>query len=262
MNIKTSSLLSVSRQFLASRNYGTTRNTRRACKSQIANRKSHHAFSLIELLVVIAIIATLAALFLGVGNVVALKSHIQAAQSEEKALETAIDTYHAKFGFYPPSNATGLVLTNQLYYELIGTTNDPVALTFTTLDDSSTISASPGNNIVSEYFGVAAFMNCTKGSGEDARPAQTILAGLKPGQIATNKDGVFIITTSVISDPIYRPMPGYTTRAGSPANPWRYLYPGVNNPNSYDLWLQLFIGGKTNLICNWKNAPQINSPLP
>lgn len=255
MNIETSSLLSVSRQFLTQH---VTRNTRLTRKSQIVNRKSNRAFSLVELLVVIAIIATLAALFLGVGNVVALKSHIQAAQSEEKALETAIDTYHAKFGFYPPSSAIGTVLTNQLYYELIGTTNAPVAQTFTTLDDSSTIKASDATT----YFGVSAFMNCTKGSSEDAHPAQTILAGLKPGQIATNSDGVFVITTSVISDPIYRPMPSYTTRAGSPANPWRYLYPGVNNPNSYDLWVQIFIGGKTNLICNWKNAPQINSPLP
>ena len=46
-------------------------------------------------------------------------------------------------------------------------------------------------------------------------------------------------------------------------NPWRYnsLNP-TNNPGSYDLWIQLRIGGKTNLICNWTKQVQINSPLP
>ena len=45
-------------------------------------------------------------------------------------------------------------------------------------------------------------------------------------------------------------------------NPFRYVYPGVNNPSSYDLWVQLVIGGKTNLVCNWSRQVQINSPLP
>jgi prepilin-type N-terminal cleavage/methylation domain-containing protein len=231
-------------------------------KTAIANQKSTLAFSLIELLVVIAIIAVIAAILLPVGAAIALKSHIQSAQAEEKALETAIDTYHAKFGFYPPSNAnSSLVLTNQLYYELLGTTNNPSVSppTFTTLDNSSTI----GTNVAVEYFGVPAFMNCTTGSGEDKRPALTFLSSLKPGQIGTNLDGVCVITTAVMSDAIYRPMgTSYSTRAGRTANPWRYLYPGVNNPNSYDLWLQLFVGGKTNLICNWKTTPQLNAPQP
>jgi hypothetical protein len=45
-------------------------------------------------------------------------------------------------------------------------------------------------------------------------------------------------------------------------NPFRYVYPGVNNPNSYDLWVQLRFGGKTNLVCNWSKTVIINSPLP
>jgi hypothetical protein len=45
-------------------------------------------------------------------------------------------------------------------------------------------------------------------------------------------------------------------------NPWRYVSPGVNNPNSYDLWIQLVISGQTNLICNWSDQILINSPLP
>jgi len=46
-------------------------------------------------------------------------------------------------------------------------------------------------------------------------------------------------------------------------NPWRYNSANpTNNPGSYDLWIQLKIGGKTNLISNWSKQAQINSPLP
>ena len=54
-----------------------------------------------------------------------------------------------------------------------------------------------------------------------------------------------------------------TSRWARPAlNPWRYVCPGTNNPGSYDLWIQLSIAGKNNLICNWSEQVQIGSPLP
>jgi prepilin-type N-terminal cleavage/methylation domain-containing protein len=217
-----------------------------------------NAFTLIELLTVIAIIAIIAALLMPVGALIARKAHIQAAQSERDQLETAIDRYHAAHGFYPPDNPNG-ALTNQLYYELLGTTTTDGSY-FTNLDNSHTIQSST----VRAVFGVGGFMNCTKSSaGEDAPQARNFFPGLKPGQIATNGDDVAVIVTAVASDnPTYQPMPGFVSMSGSPANPWRYLYPGTNNPSSYDLWLQLIVGGKTNLICNWKSQPQINSPLP
>jgi hypothetical protein len=47
-------------------------------------------------------------------------------------------------------------------------------------------------------------------------------------------------------------------------NPFRYVAPSPtnNNASSYDLWVQLLINGKTNLICNWNSLVEINSPLP
>ena len=46
-------------------------------------------------------------------------------------------------------------------------------------------------------------------------------------------------------------------------NPWRYNSSNpTNNPGAYDLWVQLSISGKTNLICNWNKQVQYNSPLP
>jgi hypothetical protein len=46
-------------------------------------------------------------------------------------------------------------------------------------------------------------------------------------------------------------------------NPWRYNSSNpTNNPGSYDLWIQLSIGGTKYLICNWSSQPQKNMPLP
>lgn len=228
-------------------------------RSSVGFPSSDSGFTLIEVLVVIAIIAVLAGLAMPVYNWVSTKSIIQRAQSEEKVLETAIDNYHSKYGFYPPGNPgagadPSLALTNQLYYELVGTTY--ANGNFTTLDNASTVST----NALLATFGVAGIMNCTKGSGDDAVEAQSFLTG-KFGQIATNLDGVAVIATGASSDPIYNPMLGFSVPVGK-ANPWRYRYPGVNNPSSYDLWVQIYVAGKTNLICNWKDQIQYNSPLP
>lgn len=234
-------------------------------QSPIPHRQSQIAFTLIELLVVIAVIVVLAALLMPAFNMVEQKSLLQRAQAERDQLETAINSYHAKFGFYPPGSSLGTPTTNQLYYELSGTTytNSSGTTNFTTLDNSSTI---PMNNI-SSAFGVGGFMNCSKGSGDDAIVAQDFLPSLKPGQIgtATNGNGqtVYVITTAVRSDSFYQPpLPGFVSLAGGPANPWRYVCPGVNNPNSYDLWVQIYTGGKTNLICNWFDQPKVNVSIP
>jgi len=221
-----------------------------------------NAFTLIELLVVIAIIVVIAALLIPAANSMVKKSIVQRAVSERDQLETAIDAYKAKYGFYPPSNATGNPLINQLYYELLGTTNTGSA--FVTLDGGSQMSSI----VLPTIYGVSAFMNASKpGGGEDSVPATTFLSGLKAGEIGTynitNGTGTnTFIVTAANSDLSYKPMPGIYSLAGRPANPWRYVCPGTNNPNSYDLWVQVFLGNKTYLICNWSKNPQINVPMP
>jgi prepilin-type N-terminal cleavage/methylation domain-containing protein len=228
-----------------------------------APAQARAAFTLIELLTVIAVIAILAGLLFPVFNMIKNKSLIQTATTERDQLETAIESYKAKYGFYPPSNANpALSLTNQLYYELIGTTstNNGGIITFTTLDSSSMITGGAGSTVMT-YFGVSGFMNCTRGTGDDAVAAKTFLGALRSGQIATNGD-VYMIVTRVNSG-TYKPTPSFKVEDGyNTANPWRYQYPGVNNPNSYDLWIQIIVAGKTNLICNWANGPQYNSTLP
>ncbi len=83
---------------------------------------------------------------------------------------------------------------------------------------------------------------------------------MKPNQTANyTANGVPI---TILIGSAGGPDPGYQPLGQPDVNPWRYRYPGVNNPNGYDLWMQLSFFGKTNLICNWSKTVQINSPLP
>src|ERR1035438_8848200 len=86
---------------------------------QIVNRKSKiiNGFTLIELLTVIAVIGVLAAFTVPVLHGVSRLKYLNTTKAEMGQLETAIDSYHAAYGFYPPDNP-GNSLTNQLYYEL------------------------------------------------------------------------------------------------------------------------------------------------
>lgn len=247
--------------------------TTAACPSSRTNAR--FAFTLIELLIVIAVIAILAALLMPAFSYVEKRSIIQVAQSERDQIETAIGRYHSQYGFYPPDNAftTPLnlspALTNQLYYELVGTTNltplttPPGVPDYLTLDERITNTAPS----VQQVFDVGGIMNCSRAnaSQEDSLPAQSFLPALKAGQLAVVPvagGAVIVLCSAANGDPTYQPIAGATTLSGRNANPWRYAYPGVNNPKTYDLWLQIVVGGKTNLICNWKDTPQINSSLP
>ena len=222
-------------------------------------------FTLIELLVVIAIMAVLAALLLPVVGAVKKHQYIYNAQSEMAKLETAIDRYKSAYGFYPPSSPIPPTLNNQstyvnqLYYELVGTFYIPSPTNaYTTLDGGTQIST----NDVGKAFGVGGFMNCTKpNGGEDASAAKNFLPDLKPKQVwpgyTNNMVPVNLLICSVGGpDTTYQPM------GQQDLNPWRYVCPGINNPGSYDLWVQLRISGKTNLICNWSKQVQTESPLP
>jgi len=219
---------------------------------------SRCAFTLIELLVVIAIMATLAALILPVAGMVKKHQYLYNTQTQMAQLETAIDRYKAAYGFYPPDNP-GNPLTNQLYYELVGTvfTNNNL---YITLDGSVQINTNQFIPVFGSSPGVGGFVNCSKpGAGEDAPAARNFLPDLKPNQIGTN-NGVTLLIGSVggpDATSTYQPLPG------SDLNPWRYNSSNpTNNPGSYELWIQLSIGKQTNLICNWTKKVQVNTSLP
>lgn len=249
----------------------------RATHSSHASRFTFHApaFTLIELLTVIAIIGLLAALLFPVLKGIKRQQYIRNATAEMEQMETAIERYKAAYGFYPPDNqlnpGSPLIpnpLMNQLYFELLGTTNvavPPNSPSYQSLDDPSLPLLSQAN--VTAVFGVSGFMNCSKpGSAEDVRAAQDFLPGLKPNQItiftngsAPNNPIKLIITSVGGPDLTYHPLGPNAVGI----NPWRYNSSNpTNNPGAYDLWVQLSISGKTNLICNWNRQVQYNSPLP
>jgi prepilin-type N-terminal cleavage/methylation domain-containing protein len=224
-------------------------------------------FTLIELLTVIAIIGVLTALTIPVLHAVTRMKYVSVTKAEMANLEVAIDNYHAAYGFYPPSNPNNNptnALINQLYYELTGTSvsNAASPVYQPLFGDSPAVPAV----YVQRTFGVAGFMNCTKpGGGEEQLPAKVFLPSLKPSQVSavmtngnTGPQGMVFLVGSVGG-----PDKGYAPAAVGGFNPWRYNSTApVNNPGSYDLYIQIRIGGKTNLIANWNKSVIVDSSLP
>lgn len=226
-------------------------------------RRTDSAFTLIELLTVIAVMATLAALTLVVVGSIAKTKYRSVATAELHQIENALEDYKAKYGVYPPSNANipGTYASPQtnadfppLYYELSGVGNNGTA--FTNLEGTAQIKMTD----VQTAFGVGGFINCSKGGGDDAVPARNFLPGLKANRIATVLDNNVWITNLVTS--VNGPDAQYMPLGVANVNPFRYVYPGINNPNSYDLYVEIRISGQTNLICNWSKAVLYNTSLP
>ena len=199
------------------------------------------AFTLIELLVVIAIIGILAALITNLAGPAAQQRKIKRVQVELAQLETAIDSYKDKKGFYPPSHSdTNNTVTNQLFYELTGTV-------FIEADDEfQTINGSERIKIVTidSFFGTKGFAN----SSTDRGAVKNFFPGLKVTQykeVSVSPD-VELLVCPVDG-------PNDITVNGKKLNPWRYnSKTPTHNPDSYDLWAEILIGGKTNIIGNWK----------
>jgi len=209
-------------------------------------------------LIVIAVMAILASLVIPITGAVNKQKIRSRAKGEMNQLESGIDAYKAKYGFYPPDNP-GYPAMNQLFYELMGTipTNNPTTAggsAYVTLDGSTRIV-----NVTAAFSGVTGFMNCSRGGGGDeAKSAKNFLAsGLKPGQYMALASPPNPVVCTVLGSSLDGPL----TYPGSPSgkiNPWRYVSTNpTNNPNSYDLWIDVLVGGKTNRICNWSTEPLI-----
>jgi prepilin-type N-terminal cleavage/methylation domain-containing protein len=213
------------------------------------------AFTLIELLVVISIIGVLAALTIPVLGALKKQQYLKTASAELAFIETALENYKAKYGAYPPGNAANSLLP-QLYYELAGTRLNGGY--FFTLDSSAS------NKVVDvpTAYGVAGFVNCTKGGGgEDSSAAKNFLVGIRQQDIYAPVTNNTVATTVLVTS-VGGPDDTYKPLLASGLNPIRYAYPGTNNPNGYDLWVQLQIKGKKYLVCNWSRSVVVNSPLP
>jgi prepilin-type N-terminal cleavage/methylation domain-containing protein len=220
------------------------------------------AFTLIELLVVIAVISILASMMFPIGKALNRIKMKGRAKAEMTQIETAIQSYKAKLGTFPPDNPATPVI-NQLYYELSGTTVTNTggnAKFYLTLDGNSQLSADTAT--FQSYFGsrVTGFMNTTRGAGDEGVFAVNFLKGsLRPDQVAILPSGAKVLVTTLRwpEGQAYHPVSGTGFKT---VNPWRYNSSNpTNNPGSYDLWVDVIIDGKTNRFGNWSKEPVLVS---
>jgi prepilin-type N-terminal cleavage/methylation domain-containing protein len=216
-------------------------------RSHAARRRG---FTLIELLVVMAIVAILASLIFSAISSATAQARIALAKSELAQMESAIQDYKDKFGFYPPDNPNDPTI-NPLYFELRGTTND--GNNYVTLDAGGKISVAD----INLRFGRLGFANTsTKAHSSDETGApMSFLNHLREnqvGQINSNQPLIKILVCSAGWPPSSSPAP----IPGTTFNPWHYVssHP-TNNPDSYDLWIDLPIGSRIYHINNWSKQP-------
>lgn len=169
------------------------------------------------MLVVIAVIGILAALVVGGASHFRETSVRARVQTELNQVATAIETYHKKYGFYPPDNNTPSAnpAHNPLYYELTATPLN-------------------GGTATSE-FGVKGIVN----TGDEAKDCFPNI-GIPGKNYDTN-------------GPVNRLTVGYRGPDGD-INPWRYVSRNpTNNTESFDLWAEVLVGNKKIVIGNWKD---------
>ena len=215
----------------------------------LPNRR-RRAFTLVELLVVMAVIATLAALLFPAVGAIKRMGVIKKTRAQLGKVVMAVEAYKAQHGHYPPDNPDNPAV-NQLFYELAGTTNltDSIFLT----------EGGQGITNMTTFFGnkVTGFVNVSRGSGDEAQRAKSHLIGMRPDQYleVANLTGVGTVLGVPDKGPFM--LNEASGGAGRSINPWRYVVTGVtNNPNHFDLWVDVTLGGKTNRISNWSETPQ------
>jgi prepilin-type N-terminal cleavage/methylation domain-containing protein len=224
--------------------------------SQTRKKPLRPGFTLVELLVVMAVITVLAALIIPLTAKSKTTRTLAKAQTELNRVELGIAAYQAKLGHYPPDNPDNPAL-NQLYYELQGTvfTNG----VYQTLDGSGKIAQAD----FPPLFGprVSGFANASKASvaSDNVSVAETFLKGLRPNQIGElSTAGQRLLVCSVPwPDAASQPVQVPPARENG-LNPWRYVSTNpTHNSGSFDLWVDIRIGGKTYRISNWSRTPQV-----
>ena len=194
----------------------------RSIAEPAARPRRMRAFTLIEMLVVIAIIGILAALVVGVLPGISAKRTRSAVTTQMIAIETAINTYKQKQGFYPPDNMNNA-------------TNSPPQ---------------------PQYTGVNPLFHELTGATWVSDAAA--LGAMGTGGILNSNEQNYI---SPIKAATYQPFPGLMATGlvvnakgpnGEP-NFWHYnVSRPTHNADSYDLWAEVMVGGQTNIIGNWK----------
>jgi prepilin-type N-terminal cleavage/methylation domain-containing protein len=253
---------------------------------EIRTAAKARAFSLIEMLVVIAVIGILASMIFPVTKAVSRARIRSRTKAEMEQVVTAIEIYKTKRGQYPPDNHfanNGLVnpYLNQLYYELVGTTNNGVY--YQPSDGRPAVTASTIDSALHPGYvgGVSGFVNSSSTANieEGSTVVNCLMGTLGANQVAQTPGGFNLLVCSIPLPPglplrQWPNMPGSQTpypgsaqiNPSSAAAPWycawRYNSSSpTNNSSTYDLWIDVIINGKTNRFSNWsRDAVIVGSP--
>jgi len=244
-------------------------------KLQPGGHSHRKAFTLVEMLVVIAVIGILAAMIIPAIGSANGKTTLNRAAADRAQIETAIDNYKSKRGVYPPDNTystnadlaygTNAAMT-PLFFELAGTVcTDPSVTPQTSFYRMHGTEASSQTNI-QLACGIGGFFN-TAYVADRNNSAQLQQADVRDflGKVDSAKYLAITakvrgrnVTNVVLGLPSEGPfmLAGVTT--GVRINPWCYVSSNpTHNHETYDLWIDLIIQGKTNRVSNWSREPEI-----
>ena len=201
-------------------------------------RHPTRAFTMIELLVVIAIISVLAGLVVYLLPGITEKKVRGRVKAELAALESAIQSYKSRIGFYPPDNPTDSA-RSPLYYELTGSVRiQPDPAVAPVFQDRDTIMLM--TNAIGTYFATSGFIN----SDADPKDRREFCPNLKTNTSYRAIDGT--------SPGVQLLMVPYKGTNGD-FNPWHYNSSNPqHHPEGFDLWAVVVVGNKTITIGNWK----------
>jgi prepilin-type N-terminal cleavage/methylation domain-containing protein len=186
------------------------------------------AFTLMEMLVVIGVIAILAGILVGALPSITGKRVRSRVTAEMTAIESVIEGYKQKKGFYPPGTN---VTRPTLYYELTGQAiTDPIVKTFFGLPPEGQIVNSGAEDSFNFYKNIP--------------PSQIVKTNLSgnPNNTDPNREGTLFAVRTRAAD-------------GSDAAVWQYdsVSDTRHNHDSFDLWVDVMVNGKTNRIGNWRD---------
>jgi len=201
------------------------------------------------MLVVIAILGILASIIVAYIIPKSQQSAFNQVTAELHQFETAIDSYHADFGAYPPDNPSVVTRfstwnTNQadylppLYYELEGSVaNTTPAGGLTGTFGSGDAAIAQGD--YTRYFGLAGPQNSSPAS------LKNYLTNLRPAQAKKLYNTQVYVLTCSIGTP--------ASSTDQNLNPWNYNRTNpTNNPATYDLYnSRILVGNKYYTIGNW-----------
>ena len=196
-------------------------------------------FTLIEMLVVVAIIGILAGIILAALPAIKGKANRARIRTELAKIEVAINSYKAKKGVFPPDNPAN-PKQPPLYYELTGTLQEDSANGVRYRSLHSPSDPPLGSGTLKTEFGIDGFVN----TGPDKNEVDNFFkAGLNPGDVRTTPG---VVPVKILVAP-------YKGETGDLAVWYYNSSTPVHNPNEYDLWVEIIMGGKKEIIGNWKD---------